>query len=374
MPKITRFVGLDVHAAKIVASVAGTEGEPGTTETFPNTKESVRKFFRRLGDPKSIRACYEAGPCGFVLHRQLTEMQIECIVVAPTLIPTKPGDRVKTDNRDAMKLARLLRSGDLTAAWVPDPAHEALRDLVRERAAARDDLVAAKNRLGKFVLRHGIVVPVEHRGAVGRLEWLKGQKMKDANLDLVLLDLTGEVDHQRDRVARLETAIERAIAEGPERTRAIVEALQALCGVGLVTAATLVAEIGSFLRFENPKQLMGYVGVVPSEYSSGSQVRRGAITKTGNSRVRHVLIEAAWHFRRRPSLTRALRKRQEGLTPEIKAISWKAQHRLHDRYVHLLAAKKTPQVAVTAVARELLGFVWDIGRTAEQQLERRSVQ
>jgi transposase len=369
MKKISRFVGLDVHAEKIVVAVAEREGEPGQPWTIPNSPECVRKLVRRLGEPDTLKACYEAGPCGFVLYWQLTELGVDCMVAAPTLIPVKPGDRVKTDGRDARKLARTLRSGDLTPAWVPTPEHEALRDLVRARGAAKKDEVRAKHRLEKFLLRHGVRVPKCCRGPVSRLEWAKAQRMVHAAQEVVRLDYIGEVDHVRSRVERLEKAIGEAIALAPVRTRKLVEALQGLRGIASVSAASLVAEIGSFQRFKHPKQLMGYVGIVSSEDTTGGRVRRGPITKTGNSRLRHLAVEAAWNYRFRPNLSPALRKRQANLGPNICEIGWKAQHRLHKRYVHLVMAGKSRQEAVTAVGRELLGFIWDVGRTTEAQLQ-----
>lgn len=370
MKKIVRFVGLDVHADTIAVAVAEAEGEPYVLGIIPNNAESVRRLVRKLGDPANIKAAYEAGPCGFVLYWQLTELGVDCVVAAPTLIPVKPGDRIKTDRRDAKKIARAHRSGDLTPAWVPSPEHEALRDLVRGRACAQKDLVRARHRLDKFFLRHGIRAPKGVKGVIKRLEWAKQQKLPFPAQETVRLDYIGEVDHARSRVERLEKALDETIAVAPERTRVLVEALQVLRGVAKVTAATLVAEIGTFLRFDHPKQLMGYVGIVSSEDSTGSRVRRGPITKTGNAHLRHVTVEAAWSYRFRPNLSSGLRKRQAGQTKEICEISWKAQNRLNKRYLHLVRSGKLRQQAVTAVGRELLGFIWDVGRTVEFALEK----
>jgi len=369
MKKIARFVGLDVHAETIVVSVAEGEGEAGQPWRIPNTPESVRKLVKQLGKPGTLKACYEAGPTGFVLYWQLTQLGVDCLVAAPTLIPKKPGDRVKTDGRDAKNLARMLRSGDLTAAWVPTPEHEALRDLVRARGAAKKDEVRAKHRLEKFLLRHGLRAPKCYRGPVRRLEWAKTLRMDHPAQEVVRLDHINEVDHARSRLEHLEQAIDEAIAAAPETTRQLVAALQALRGVARTTAASLVAEIGSFSRFDHPKQLMGYVGIVSQENTTGARVRRGSITKTGNAHLRHVTVEAAWQYRYPPNISPALRKRQAGLPQETCEVSLKAQRRLHRRYKHLVMAGKSTQEAATAVGRELLGFIWDVGRKTEARLK-----
>jgi len=369
MKKIARFVGLDVHAETIVVSVAEREGEPSQPWRIPNTPESVRKLVKQLGKPDTLKACYEAGPTGFVLYWQLAHLGVECLVAAPTLIPKKPGDKVKTDGRDAMNLARLLRSGDLTAAWVPSPEDEALRDLVRARAAAKKDEVRAKHRLEKFLLRRGVRAPKAYRGWIRRLEWAKTLRMDHPAQEVVRLDHINEVDHARSRLEHLERAIDDAIAAAPLKTRKLVEALQALRGIARTTAASVVAEVGSFERFEHPKQLMGYVGIVSSEETTGSRVRRGPITRTGNAHLRHVTVEAAWSYRFPPNISPALRKRQVGLPQETCEIGLKAQRRLHKRYKHLVMAGKSTQEAATAVGRELLGFIWDVGRKTEAMLK-----
>jgi transposase len=304
-----------------------------------------------------------------VLYWQLTELGVHCDVVAPTLVPVKAGDRVKTDRRDAEKLVRSYRAGDLTPVWVPDEAHEALRDLVRAREAAKVDQLRARHRLGKFLLRHGRRPPKELRPWTATyLAWIRREvQFGPPAQQAVLLDYLTEVDHARDRIERLEGAIDEAVQTCPERMRAVIAALQALRGIAQVSAATIVAEVGELSRFARPRQLMGYSGAVPREHSSGSRTWRGAITKTGNSHLRRIVGEAAWSYRHRPAIGGALRKRQEELSEEVKAIAWKAQHRLHGRYRRLTAKGKIHQQVVIAVARELLGFIWAIGVAVEQE-------
>jgi transposase len=338
---------------------------------MPNEPESVRKVVKKLRREKSpLRVCYEAGPCGYVLYWQLVGLGVDCEVVAPTLVPVKSGDRVKTDRRDAVKLARCYRAGELTAVWVPDRAHEALRDLVRAREAAKIDQRRARHRLDKFLLRHGRRRPQKHRawGAV-HLQWLGGQRFEQYALQATMSDYLTEVEHGGERIERLERAIDQAIEEMPEQSRALVAGLQALRGVAKTTAVTVVAELGRLSRFDSPSQLMGYSGAVPSEHSSGGpgKARRGAITKTGNAHLRRVLVEAAWSYRHRPLLQGALRRRQQGLSDEVRQIAWQAQHRLHQRYRHLCGRNKERQKVVTAIGRELLGFIWAIGIQIERE-------
>ena len=363
MGKDTRFVGLDVHRDTITVAVADEDTAAHTVGTVPNDSEAVRQLVRRLGPPRRLRMCYEAGPCGYGLHRQLTALGVSCTVVAPTLIPVRPGDRVKTDRRDAEKLARLLRSGDLTAVWVPDEAHEALRDVVRAREAAQEDLRRARQRLGKLLLRYGLRPP-KGRTPWGEKHqhWVRQLTLPHPAQDVVRQDHLAEVEQQAARVDRLERALTAAAAEAAPAIRALIAALQTLRGIAGLTATTLAAELGDVTRFPHPRQLMAYVGVVPREHSSGARERRGAITKTGNAHVRRVVIEAAWHYRHRPALTAGLRKRRVGQPAPICAIADQASRRLHGRYVHLLARGKTKQKIVVAIGRELLGFVWSIAR------------
>ena len=358
-----RFIGLDVHAETIAVAVAESGGgEVRSLGTIPNRPASIQKLMKKLGPAKQLRVCYEAGPTGYVVYWQLTGLGVRCEVVAPTLVPIKTGDRVKTDRRDAIKLARSYRAGDLTPVWVPDAAHEALRDLVRAREAAKKDQLRARHRLGKFLLRQGRrpATPIT-AWTQQHLMWVKTVHFAHAAQEATLLDYLHEVEHVADRLERLERAIDDAVKDAPERMRLVIEALQALRGVALVTAVTIVTEVGDLTRFTKPRQLMGYSGAVASEDSSGARVRRGAITKAGNAHLRRVIVEAGWAYRYRPSVGPLLRKRQAPVSVEVKQIAWKAQHRLHKRYCHLLAKGKCKQQVVTAVGRELLGFIWAIG-------------
>jgi transposase len=365
--KKVRFIGLDVHADTIAVAIAEPTGEVRSVGVIPNRPESIRKLVKKVGPAEQLRVCYEAGPTGYVVYWQLAALGVRCEVVAPTLVPVKPGDRVKTDRRDALKLARSYRAGDLTPVWVPDAAHEALRDLVRAREAAKKDQLRARHRLGKFLLRQGRRPPTAMKAwTQGHLTWVKSAVHFDhAAQEATLLDYLHEVDHVADRIARLERAIDAAVRTAPVRIRAVIEALQALRGIALVSAVTIVAEVGTLSRFVKPRQLMGYSGAVASEDSTGERTRRGAITKTGNAHLRRIVIEAAWAYRHRPAVGATLRKRHTLLDDEVKAIAWKAQHRLHGRYRTLTAKGKSKQQAVTAIGRELLGFIWAIGVTVE---------
>jgi transposase len=369
--KKVRFVGLDVHAETIAVAVAesGRDGEVRSLGIIPNRHESVRKLVKKLGPLGQLRACYEAGPTGYALYWQLTELGVQCEVVAPTLVPVKAGDRVKTDRRDAVKLARNYRAGDLTPVWIPDAAHEALRDLVRARLAAKKDQLRARHRLSKFLLRHGRRPPTGVKAwTCAYMSWAKKEvRFDQAAQEATLSDYIHEVEHARERIVRLEQVIDSAVETMPDRMRAVVAALQALRGIAKISAVTIVAELGEISRFKKARQLMGYSGAVSSEHSSGERTRRGAITKTGNAHLRRIAVEAAWAYRFRPSVGTTLAMRQKGVSTEVKLIAWKAQHRLNSRYRKLLAKGKTKQKVVTALARELLGFIWAIGVAVERE-------
>lgn len=365
-----RFVGLDVHADTIAVAVAEPGGEVRSVGTIPNRRESVRKLIGKLGPAKEIRACYEAGPTGYVLYWQLTQLGVACEVIAPSLVPMRAGDRVKTDRRDAEKLARCYRAGELTAVWVPDAAHEALRDLVRAREAAKKDQLKARHRLGKFLLRHGRRPEGMKAWTKQHLEWIGSHVHFDQPaLEATLQDYLDEVKHVAERIVKLEKAIDEAVRQAPPEIRAVVEALQALRGVAQTTAATIVSELGSLSRFESPRQLMGYSGLVAREHSSGNRIHRGSITKTGNAHLRRVVVEAAWAYQHRPNVTGFLLRRQKSLviSDEVKQIAWKAQHRLNKRYKAMSARGKNKNQIVTAVGRELLGFIWAIATNTEKQ-------
>jgi len=367
--KNVRFIGLDVHAESIAVAVAepGARAEVRSLGTIPNRAESVGRLIRKLGNPAQLRVCYEAGPTGYVLYWQLSELGVRCEVVAPTLIPVKAGDRVKTDRRDAEKLARCYRAGDLTPVWVPDAAQEALRDLVRARLAAKRDQLRARNRLGKFLLRHGRRVPQGSTAwSTKHLGWIKRQSFEQAAQQATLVDYLHEVEHQAERIVRLERAIDTAIETLPEKMCAVIEALQCLRGIAKISAVSIMAEVGELSRFARARQLMGYSGAVSWEDSSGPRVHRGGISKSGNAHLRRIVIEAAWAYRHRPGLGATLLARQRDQSEEIKAMAWKAQHRLHARYAKLLAKGKAKQQVITAVGRELLGFIWAIGVASER--------
>ena len=357
--KNVRFVGLDVHAQTIAVAVAESGGEVSGLGVIPNRPESVSKLIKRLGKPEQLRVCYEAGPTGYVLYWQLTRLGVHCEVVAPTLVPVKPGDRVKTDRRDAEKLARCYRAGDLTAVWVPDAQHEALRDLVRAREAAKQDQLRARHRLSKFLLRQGRRAPEGTGPWTGKyLKWVREQVHFELPAqEATLSDYLHEVDHAAARIGRLEQSMDAAIERIPEKMRAVIQGLQSLRGIAKVSAVSLVAELGEISRFATARQLMGYSGAVSSEHSTGEDVRRGPISKAGNAHLRRIVVEAAWAYRHRPSIGAALARRQGASSAQVKEIAWKAQHRLHARYSKLSAKGKTKQKVVTAVARELLGFI-----------------
>ncbi len=366
MKKNVRFLGLDVHAETIAVAIAEPDGEVRSLGTIANRADAIRKMIKKLGDVEQLKACYEAGPTGYVLYWQLAELGVACEVIAPTLVPMKAGDRVKTDRRDAERLARSLRSGDLTAVWVPDEESESLRDLVRAREAAKQDQLRARHRLSKFLLRTG------QRPAAGvkawtqaYMTWVRQLRFTQVARESTRLDYLHEVEHLGERVVRLEQAITEAVQLASPAVQEVVKGLQALRGIAQISAVTIAAELGNITRFESARQLMGYSGMVPSENSSGGRTQRGRITKTGNAHLRRIAGEAAWSYRLRPGVGPLLRKRQEGVPEEIKEIAWKAQVRLSKRYARLTAAGKDQRKIVTAVGRELLGFIWAIGIKAE---------
>ena len=356
-----KYVGLDVHKATIAVAIADEgRGEVRKYGTIRNSPEAVLKLVRKVGPAEQLVCCYEAGPCGYGLQRQLAGLGAECAVVAPSLIPTRPGERVKTDQRDAVKLARLLRAGELTSVWVPDAEQEALRDLSRARDAARDARHRARQQVRKLLLRLGVVEPSGTTAWSQRYgAWLRTVRLAQPLQQLVLEDAIEAVEAGTARLEKLEAHLRAAATQG--RQAPLIAALQSLRGVGMITAVTLVAELGDLARFPTPRPLMAYVGLVPSEHSSGESQRRGRITKAGNAHVRHVLVQAAWHYRHPPTLPRALAARQDGQPEAVTDIAARAQDRLHARY-RTLAGRKGRQKAVIAVARELVGFVWALAR------------
>jgi len=281
------FIGLDVHAETIAVAVAEPGGEVRSLGTIPNRPEPVARLIRKLGKPEQLRVCYEAGPTGYVLYWQLSELGVKCEVIAPTLVPVKAGDRVKTDRRDAEKLARCYRAGDLTPVWVPDAAHEALRDLVRARLAAKRDQLRARNRLSKFLLRHGRRAPEGTTAwSTKHLAWVKRQGFEQAAQQATLVDYLHEVEHAADRIVRLERSIDTAIETLPQKLHAVIDALQSLRGIAKISAVSIMAEVGELSRFESARQLMGYSGAVSREHSNGepAHAQAGGLRLTANIR------------------------------------------------------------------------------------------
>ena len=365
MEQFTKFVGMDVHKATIAVSVAERGGEVRYLGEIANTAEAITKLVRQLrkGDAE-LSFCYEAGPCGYGLHRQLTELGWDCKVVAPSLIPKKAGDRVKTDRRDSEMLARLHRAGELTAVWVPDDAQEGLRDLTRAREDMKHLQRQAKQRLSAFLLRYSKCYGGKSNWTQAHFRWLETVKFTQPTQQIVFQEYVDTVKALTKRVVGLDEQL--ALAASESAFWPTIEALMALRGVNLLTAVTIVAEIGDLHRFASAPQLMAYLGLVPSEYSSGASKSRGGITKTGNSHVRRVLVEAAWTYRHPARKTAVLQRRAERTPEAVQEIAWDAQKRLCGRYKHMEAKGKLKVQACTAVARELAGFIWAVGQTMPQ--------
>ena len=356
-----RFVGLDVHRDSIAIAVAQRDGQPAESlGTVPNDVPGLIRRLQRLGPVESLRCCYEAGPTGFALYRRLNTIGIACEVIAPSLIPVQPGARVKTDRRDARNLAHYLRSGDLTSIYVHDPITEAIRDLERARDDAKRAERSARQQLSKFLLRHERWFTGKSTWGPAHLAWLAQQTVDHPAQQDVMNDYRETVELATARVARLTKQMAERSASWAKAP--LVTALQALRGVEMVTAVTLVAEVGDFRRFASASELMSFVGLVPSEHSSGGSRRQGRITRTGNGHVRRILVEAAWHYQRQPRMSKAIRDRNDRVSGPVRAIAWKAQQRLHKRLFRLKERGKPATRAVTAVARELVGFVWAIAR------------
>jgi transposase len=363
MAKRTTFVGLDVHKDSITVAIAegGRFGEVRMFGEIGGELEAVDRLLRSLRAPdRTLHFVYEAGPCGFTIFRHLTHKGEDCAVVSPSLTPKRAGDRVKTDRRDAMTLARLHRAGELRAIYVPNESDEALRDLVRAREDAVEVAREAKQRLKAFVLRHGL----RYRGRAGWTipyrRWLAGLTMPEPAPQIALQEYLATVDEAEQRVVRLTEQLRHLVPDW--RWAPVVGALQALRGVSFITATGLVAEIGDVRRFTRAPELMSYLGLVPSERSSGPSTRRGRITKAGNAHARRLLAEAAWAYRGIPRIGRVLQQRQEHVPASIRQLAWKAQLRLCGRFRRLNARGKPRVVIATAIARELAGFVWAVAR------------
>ena len=359
------FVGIDVAKLNNAVAIAadGREGEVRFFGEVDASVTSMRRVIQRIAAKfDRVHFCYEAGPTGYGLYRLIRSLGHECIVVAPSLIPRKPGDRVKSNRRDAISLARLLRAGELTAVWVPDESHEAMRDLVRARAAAVETLRVHRQQVSAFMLKHGRVFPRKKGWTMRYLRWLQEQRFDHPAHQIALQEMVEAVRISKERVERLERVIEEFV---PAWSLApIVRALQTLRGVELIVAVTFATEVGDVQRFESPRQLMGYLGLVPGERSTGDTVRRGGITKAGNGRVRHMLVESAWTYRHPPRVGAKKLYRLEQAPPRVREIAWKAQTRLTARYRMLSGRGKKTTVVCTAIARELAGFMWAVAKEA----------
>lgn len=359
------YIGLDVHKETIAVSVAyAGRSKPESRGEIANRPSKIAKLVSRLNkefEGEVLLFCYEAGPCGYVLYRQLLELGHDCQVVASSLIPKKPSDRVKTDKRDAIKLSQALRNGDLTAVWVPDNEQEAMRDLTRSRNDFKEQERKARQQLNAYVLRHGHAWPAKKtRWGQPHYNWLEELKFDHEWQQVVLQEYIDAARAASQRVADATAQMERVL---PQWSLApVVDSLRALRGVDKVAAMVLLSELGDLSRFDSPRQLMAFLGLVPIEHSSGENRRQGPITKTGNGHARRILVESAWSYRFPARQTKHIKRKAADASSEAKAIAWKAQKRLCGRYQALIQAGKNTKQTTVAVARELAGFIWDIAR------------
>jgi transposase len=361
-----KFIGMDVHKNSITIAIAdqGQRGPARTYGAINNDLGAIDKFCRKMVSTASkLHFVYEAGPCGYGIYRYLTKKGFDCMVAAPSLIPKKSGERIKNDRRDAKKLARLHRSGELTGVYVPDLEDEAMRDLSRAREDAVSATRKAKQQLKAYLLRHHIVFSGRSKWSKAYFNWLSDIAMAHPAQQVALQEYLDAVHANMHRVVRLTDQIRQLVPNW--RLAPVVAALQAARGVSLIVSVTIMAEIGDLSRFKSPDQLMGYLGLVPSEHSSGDKIKRGGITKTGNGHARKVLVEAAWAYRMNPRVSRVLLKRQQGLSDQVQQIAWKAQLRLCTRYRQMAGRGKPKQVVVTAIARELSAFLWAIANQVQ---------
>jgi transposase len=356
-------VGLDVHKDSVSIALA----EPGRTPArlvgkVPHDVAKLVKVLQRLGTSSTLHLVYEAGPTGFALQRHLAERGYTCEVIAPSQTPRRPGDHIKTDSRDCIMLAECSRAGQLKSVWIPAPADEAIRDLSRAREDAIGSRTRARLQIKAFLLRHERRYGGKTSWCGAHWRWMAAQSFESAAVQTAFTEYWLAVQAAEERVHRLSVALVSSIAGW--RWEPAVQALQALRGVAAITAIGLMAEIGDLQRFEHPRKLMGYLGLVPREHSSGERLSRGSITKSGNAHARRLLTEAAWHYRFKPRIGRQAQARQEQLPDPIRNMAWKAQLRLTQRFAAFLARGVQANKACIAVARELAGFVWALGRCA----------
>ena len=366
------YLGMDVHKDSLTIAVFGPTGtEPQRLEKLPNDLHRIHRLFERLRrDGAELRACYEASSAGYVLHRHCTAWGVHCDVIAPSLIPTRPGEKRKHDKRDALQLGRMYRAGELVPVRIPSEAEERVRDLVRCRETFQKEILQSRHYILKFLRRRGFIFREGTHWTQRHYAWIRGilaQKQLADEDHMVLSEYLSLLEYKLSRREELDRRIE-ALALEPFY-RPVVERLKCFRGIETHAAMVLATEIGDWRRFESPRQLMGYLGLVPSEDSSGDRRRQGRITKSGNSHCRHVLVQAAWSYRRPPARSGALKKRQQGQPPEVISHAWKAQQRLYKLF-HRVGSRKAPQIAAVAVARELVGFLWAVLQEVEVQTTR----
>lgn len=366
MKRTKIYLGLDVHKDSIVAALAegGPGGEVRQIGAISNDLHALEKLLarqRKAHPGAALEVCYEAGPCGFGIARRLAQLGVPCLVAAPSLIPKRPGDRVKTDRRDAEKLARLLRAGELVAVHVPDSRDEAIRDLCRARTDAVDDRKRCKQRLKSFLLRNGYRYQGKANWCQAHMRYLRELALPDPAQKVVLEDYLQSIDAASERVARYESAM-RELLEG-WHLKPAVDALMAFKGFQIVAAMVAVSELGDIHRFDHPRKVMAYLGLVSTEHTSAGKRRQGGISRCGNGHLRWLLVECSQHYAAPPKVSKELSRRQEGQSRDIRALSWKTQNRLHARFVALLARRVPRNKALVAVARELCGFIWAALRT-----------
>jgi transposase len=360
------FVAFDTSKLNNAVAIAeaGRAGEVRFLGEIENSGTATAKLAKKLAAKyRRLTFCYEAGPTGYGLYRQLTGLGHGCIVAAPSLIPKKPGDRVKTNRRDALSLVKLLRAGELTAVWVPDRHHEAMRDLTRARETAVKDVRSKRQQMSAFLLRQGLHYCEGRRTwTKSHMSWLARQKLEHAEQRIVFEEMMLAIRQGQERIERLEQAIRVAV---PDWSLAeVVTALMAMRGLDLISATGFLAEIGDLSRFRRPRELMAYLGLVPSENSTGNTVKRGPITKAGNQRARRMLVECAWSYRHPPRVGKDKQAKVAAAPPAVREIAWKAQSRLSGRYRALVRRGKLKTVVVTAIAREFAGFIWAVARAA----------